>query len=255
MTSWGVASAKGERDVSKQSRVGAVAVVTGGGRGIGRAIVDRLLDEGMTVHSVDISHPDEKQAENGLHCHDCDITNLLSVEALFNGITSVDVLVNNAAAFSRSASISELTVEEWQSAMSVNVDGMFYVTRTALPFLRKGGCIVNMASTFAHVGMRGRLAYSTTKGAALAFTRSLALDVADLGIRVNSVSPGAIATERITELFRTENDAENRLVKLHPIGHMGRPEDIADAVWFLVSAQSNFMTGADLRIDGGFTAQ
>jgi NAD(P)-dependent dehydrogenase (short-subunit alcohol dehydrogenase family) len=99
------------------------------------------------------------------------------------------------------------------------------------------------------------VAYSTTKGAILAFTRSLALDTADLGIRVNSISPGGIATDRLVALFGSQQEAEDHLAPLHPIGHTGHPTDIADAVWFLASRRSAFMTGADLRVDGGYTAQ
>jgi NAD(P)-dependent dehydrogenase (short-subunit alcohol dehydrogenase family) len=139
--------------------------------------------------------------------------------------------------------------------MAVNVTGAFNVTRSALPLMRQGGRIVNLASTFAHVGSPGRVAYSTTKGAMLAFTRSLALDVAERGIRVNSVSPGGIATDRLVELFGSQQAAEDHLLPLHPIGRTGRPADIAQAVWFLASQKSTFMTGADLLIDGGYTAR
>lgn len=234
---------------------GEICIVTGGGRGIGRAIVEKFLACGAAVYSIDLAHPEAAAGEERLVCLDCDITDLKAVEAAVGRIGSVDVLVNNAAAVTRAVPITELSPEEWQRTMAVNITGTFNVSRSFLPLMRKGGRIINLASTFAHVGSPGRVAYSTTKGAILAFTRSLALDVAPLGIRVNSVSPGGIATDRLIELFGSEAAAEDYLLPLHPIGRTGRPADIADAVWFLASPHSSFMTGADLLVDGGYTAQ
>lgn len=238
---------------------GEVCVVTGGGRGIGLAIVEMFLAGGASVHSIDVTHPGANEDHRSLVRHDCDIANLGAIERLFDGIAGggagIDVLVNNAAAVTRAVPITELTPEEWHHTLSVNVTGAFNVTRSALPLMGSGGRIINLASTFAHVGSPGRVAYSTTKGAILAFTRSLALDVAPLGIRVNSVSPGGIATDRLIELFGSEQAAEALLAPLHPIGHTGKPANIADAVWFLASRRSTFMTGADLLVDGGYTAQ
>ena len=236
---------------------GQVCVVTGGGRGIGRAIVEMFAGEGAEVHSIDLGA--QAPFAGSVRPHACDITDLAAVEAFFDGLRAagknVDVLVNNAAAVTRAVPITELTPEEWSRTLTVNVTGAFNVTRSAIPLMRRGGRIVNLASTFAHVGSPGRVAYSTTKGAMLAFTRSLALDLAEAGIRVNSVSPGGIATDRLIELFGSEQAAEDYLAPLHPIGHTGKPSDIADAIWFLCSRRSTFVTGADFLIDGGYTAR
>jgi NAD(P)-dependent dehydrogenase (short-subunit alcohol dehydrogenase family) len=232
---------------------GRVAVVTGAARGIGQAIAARLLAGGMKVHALDLMIDAVEQ--DGLTRHRCDVGDLAGVEAVAKAIGRVDVLVNNAAAVTPAVPITELAPQDWHRAMTVNVTGLFNVTRSILPGMGQGGCIINLASTFGHVGSPGRVAYSTTKGAVLAFTRSLALDVAGRGIRVNSVSPGAVTTDRLVELFGSHEAAEAYLAPLHPIGRTGTPEDIANAVWFLASPQSSFMTGADLRVDGGYTAQ
>lgn len=234
---------------------GQTCVVTGGSRGIGQAIVNMFAAEGANVHSLDVAAPSIREPNSSVQHHYCDITDLTTVEAVFKVIGPVDVLVNNAATVTRAVPITELTPEEWSRTMTVNITGTFNVSRSALPKMGQGGRIINLASTFAHVGSPGRVAYSTTKGAILAFTRSLALDVACQGIRVNSISPGGIATDRLIELFGSEQAAKDYLVPLHPIGHTGSPANIADGVWFLASRRSSFMTGTDLRVEGGYTAQ
>ena len=232
-----------------------VAVVTGGARGIGRAIVARFLAEGLKVHALDIARDAGAFTDPSFVQHDCDVTDLASVERVALSVGEIDILVNNAAAVTPAMSLTELEVHHWNQAMAVNVTGLFHVTRAFLPGIRRGGAIINMASTFGHVGAQGRVAYATTKGAVLAFTRSLALDVASKEIRANSVSPGAVMTDRLTEQFGSPGAADAFLAPLHPVGRTGQPEDIAKAVWFLASEQATFITGADLLVDGGYTAQ
>lgn len=234
-----------------------VCVVTGGGRGIGRAIVQMFRNEGGIIYSVDLELP--PSGAGGVQQCRCDISNLLAVETVFETIRRnngrVDVLVNNAATVTRATPFAALQPDEWDKALSVNITGTFNVTRTALKLMSRGGRIINMASTFAHVGAPNRVAYSTTKGAIVAFSRSLALDLADQGIRVNSISPGAIATDRLIEQFGSERAAEDALVPLHPIGRLGQSAEIADAVWYLASTRAAFLTGSDIRVDGGYTAR
>lgn len=232
--------------------VGQTCVVTGGGRGIGRAISERFAAKGAVVHAVDLAFPDSL---SGIACHRCDITDREAVAAVLNVIgDEIDILVNNAAAVTPAAPLTALDPAEWDKAMEVNLTGTFNVTRGVLDRMRQGGRIVNLASTFAHVGAKGRVAYSTTKAGILGFTRSLALDLAEAGIRVNSVSPGAVATERLVALFGSQQAADERLADLHPIGRAAAPSEIAEAVLFLASDGASFVTGADLCVDGGYTA-
>lgn len=233
---------------------GAVCVVTGGSRGIGRAIVEMFAAEGAQAHSIDLTMQESVSAGQIIP-HVCDISDAAAVEKLFAEIPGVDVLVNNAAVVTPVKPFAELPVEEWHRAMNVNVNGTFNVTRAALSRMGAGGRIINISSTFAHVGSPGRVAYATTKGAILSFTRGLALDLAAVGIRVNSISPGGVITDRLVEQFGSKAAAEAFLAPLHPIGHTGTPQDIADAVWFLASGKSRFMTGADVLVDGGYTAR
>lgn len=231
---------------------GQTCVVTGGAGGIGRAVAAMFAARGAVVHSLDIA-PDGAEGATTYCCDVCDPAAVDAVLAEIDG--PIDVLVNNAAAVTRAVPITELTLEEWQTTLSVNLTGSFIVTRAVLPRMKSGGRIINLASTFAHVGSPGRAAYATTKAGILGFTRSLALDVAAQGIRVNSVSPGAVATERLIKLFGSANAAAEAMAPLHPMGRITTPEEIADAVWFLASSRSTFMTGSDLRVDGGYTAQ
>ncbi len=227
-------------------------LVTGGGRGIGRAICEALAAKGATVHTLDLAFPEPLP---GIACHPCDITDRHAVAmAVAAAGVRIDVLVNNAATVTPAMPLSELDPSQWDQAIGVNLSGTFNVTQAALSRMGQGGRIVNLASTFAHVGAAGRVAYATTKAGILGFTRSLALDLADDGIRVNSVSPGAVATERLVALFGSQAAADAELADLHPIGRAGAPREIAAAVLFLVSPGSSFMTGADLRVDGGYTA-
>jgi NAD(P)-dependent dehydrogenase (short-subunit alcohol dehydrogenase family) len=238
---------------------GKVCLVTGGARGIGKAVCAMFAAQGAQVHLVDLAAPPPGETPDACRAHACDVVDRAAVVALVEAVRAqsgrIDILVNNAAAVTRATLITDLDPREWDDAIAVNVTGVFNVTRAALPLMQRGGCIVNLASTFAHVGSPTRVAYSTTKGAILAFTRSLALDLAEAGIRVNSVSPGAIATERMILQFGTTEAASAHLAHLHPMGHLGLPQNIADAIGFLASSKASFMTGADMLVDGGYTAR
>ena len=233
---------------------GEVCLVTGGGRGIGRAICEALAGQGAEVHALDLAFPNDLAA---IHRHPCDITDREAVAGVIGALPGrIDVLVNNAAAVTPAMPLSDLEPAAWDTAISVSLTGTYTVTRAALALMGRGGRIINMASTFAHVGAKGRVAYSTTKAGILGFTRSLALDLAEAGIRVNSVSPGAVATERLVALFGSQAaaDAAASLSNPSETSRAAQPSEIASAVLFLCAPASSFVTGADLRVDGGYTA-
>jgi NAD(P)-dependent dehydrogenase (short-subunit alcohol dehydrogenase family) len=169
----------------------------------------------------------------------------------------IDALINNAAAQTRRGSVDNIEVADWQHALAVNLGGAFYMARAAIPAMRKAGrgVIVNVASQLGHVGICGAAAYTASKGGLISFTRTMALDHAKEGIRVVSLSPGAILTGRVTRLYGSREAAEAALVPMHPIGRLGRCEEIANAALFLCSDQAGFITGTDLLVDGGYTAQ
>jgi NAD(P)-dependent dehydrogenase (short-subunit alcohol dehydrogenase family) len=242
-----------------------ISIVTGGARGIGKAIVRRLHAAGAFVIVVDTALEllNDLKAELGHRVFTCvaDVSNEMELKtALAPVITSrgpVTILVNNAAAVTRRAKLIDLTLEEWQRTINVNLTGAFLVSKLVIPQMcsNGGGVILNIASQLGHVAVEGAAAYCTTKGAILQFTRSLALDHAEDNIRVVALSPGAIQTPRLTDIFGSPVAAEKTLGPLHPVGRLGTADEVADAALFLVSDKASFITGTDLIADGGYTAR
>ena len=246
-----------------------VAIVTGAGSGIGRAISNAFAREGARVFCLDI---DGDRA-------DATATNIVAdggIAASFAGDVSdgaaarravaaavdrfgaLHVLVNNAAVFPRKATIVELDQPEWERALAVNIGGAYHMSRHAIPQITAsgGGSIIHIASQMGRVAEPGDTAYCATKGALLTLAKGMALDHASDGIRVNTLSPGGIATESMAREFGDLATAERDWGRArHPLGRLGRPEEIAEAAIFLASDESSFMTGADLLVDGGYTAR
>ncbi len=252
---------------AKDQLAGKVAFVTAAGGGIAGAVARRFAAEGAAVTCLDIdddtvARTASQITEDGGRAtwRHCDVTDEAEVTdalaACVDEFGRLDIVLNAAAASEPEATVETMTLEVWNDVINVNLTGMFVVCKHAIPHLRAagGGSIINIASTFGHIAWPRRPAYMASKGAVRQLTRSIALDFAADNIRANSISPGAIETDRLLQRTPTMEQVRERMVPLHPIGRLGQPDDIAGAALYLASAQSSFVTGSDLLVDGGFTA-
>lgn len=249
-----------------------IAIVTGGSVGIGRACVQRLAQEGAKVGIVDILEAEgaalaEDLSELG---HDVafwrvDVTDEAAMKSAIDAAAArfggLDVLVNNAGIAGTAKPTDQVSEEEWDRVHAVNVKGVFFGTKHAIPHLRTagGGSIVNLSSIAGLVGVGGIAPYHASKGAVRLMTKNDAITYAPENIRVNSVHPGYIWTPMVENHLRGAGGdlaaAKAVADAAHPIGHMGEPDDIAWAVVFLASDEAKFVTGAELVVDGGYTAR
>ena len=243
-----------------------VALISGGARGMGAAEAKLFSQEGARVVIGDILEDEGRQTEveineSGGEClfirldvtQEADWVHAVSAAVLRFG--KLDILVNNAGAF-RTGGVEETSGQLWDQVMDVNAKSVFLGTKAAIPEMRKvgSGSIINISSTDGLVGLAGRAAYTASKGAVRIFTKATAIQHAKDGIRCNSVHPGAVDTPMTAEM---RTDPERLLLNINetPLGRIGQPEDIAYGVLFLASNESSFMTGSELVIDGGRTAQ
>ena len=190
----------------------------------------------------------------------CDVSREDHVEAAVKTIvarwTTIHVLVNGAACYDPNGSVMELTLADWNRVFAVNVGGAFLMSRAVLPAMiaAGGGSIIHIASQLGSVAAPGRAAYCASKGALIQLAKAMATDHAAQNIRVNTLSPGAIETERLVKRFGDMETARRIAGPKHLLQRLGRPEEIAQAAVFLASDASSFMTGADLLVDGGYNA-
>src|SRR5262245_21482265 len=240
-----------------------VAVITGAGKGIGRAIALAFAQAGVAVACVDLDAKARSQrANNGQTGFSvrCDVSNEADVEtaakAVFGKFPSVHIPVNGAASYDPNGTVLDLTLSDWNRVFAVNVVGAFLMSRAILPAMitAGGGNIIHIASQLGSVAAERRVAYCATKGALIQLTKAMAVDHASQNIRVNTLSPGAVETERLIRRFGDIETARRTAGPKHLLQRLGQPEEIARAAVFLASDASSFMTGADLLVDGGYNA-
>lgn len=240
-------------------------VISGGGSGIGRAIAILFAKQGGTVHILELdennakSTVNEARAANGkMEFHLCDVTRQKDIAGVFSSIGEIDILVNNAgiAHVGRADNTSE---NDFDRIMNVNVKGVYNCIHSVLPaMMKKGkGVILNMASVAALVGLNDRFAYTTSKGAILAMTLSVAKDYLKSNIRCNSISPARVHTPFVDGFIAKnypgkEKEMFEKLSMSQPIGRMAVPEEIATLALYLCSDEASFITGCDYPIDGGY---
>ena len=249
---------------------GKIALVTGGARGIGRAIVEKLAAEGAVVTAIDVDEAAGRDAARDLSAGgrpiefaradvtvEADVAR--TVDALVDRRGTIDVLVNNAGinAYFDATRMSEA---EWDGVFAVDLKGAWLCAKHALgPMTRAGrGSIVNIASIHATMTMAGMFPYAAAKSGIVGLTRSLALDYAPLGIRVNAVLPGWTRTRLVEEWFARQPDpveAERRVLAVHPLRRIAAPAEVANLVAFVASDEASAITGATLAVDCGLGAQ
>ncbi|HUL01762.1 MAG TPA: glucose 1-dehydrogenase [Gemmatimonadales bacterium] len=251
---------------------GKVAIVTGGAMGIGEACAAMLAAEGAAVALTDVNRPAGEEAARRIGERGAQVVFLahdVSWEEDWQRVVAdvvrrfgrLDILVNNAG-LGIMGDVEHATLETWRRLMAVNLDGVFLGTKAAIPAMRRsgGGSIINISSIEGIIGDPDLAAYNSSKGGVRLLTKSAALYCARerTGIRVNSVHPGYIRTPMVETAVKASPDPAamwKRLDSLHPVGHIGKPDDIAYGVVYLASDEAAFVTGTELVIDGGYTAQ
>jgi 3-oxoacyl-[acyl-carrier protein] reductase len=228
-------------------------LITGGTRGIGAATVRKFAEYGDRVFFLYEKSRELAETifqETGAQGFQCDVSDEAQVKEVFSQIGPVDVLVNNAGIVDYGP-INWVSAETFRRIMDVNVTGMFLCCQAALSGMlqKQQGAIVNLSSMWGRVGSSCEVAYSASKGAVIAMTKALAKELGPSGIRVNAVAPGVILTDMV------ENVSQETLEELRqetPLEKLGRPEDVANAIFYLASPQASFVTGTVLDVSGGF---
>jgi NAD(P)-dependent dehydrogenase (short-subunit alcohol dehydrogenase family) len=237
-------------------------IISGGNSGIGLETVKLLLEEGASVFVLDLANdinPDLKNNQK-VHYQKCDISNHTEVKDAFKAAIStlgkLDIAVNNAGILGPRIRLEDYPDEDFDQVIKVNVNGVFYSMQAAITHFKEvgGGVIVNTASVAGKVGMARHIAYSASKHAVMGMTKSAAVEVAKYKIRVNAVCPGFTNTAML-ESTDSEPEFKEMLRYATPMRRFGEPSEIANAILFLASSESSFMTGQGVVLDGGLSAQ
>jgi 2-keto-3-deoxy-L-fuconate dehydrogenase len=243
---------------------GKKAIVTGGGSGIGQAVAEALAANGASVFIFEFNTAAGEsvvesitKAGGAAECIQCDVADGQSVSAAFDQIGRLDILVNNAG-IAHVGNVETTTEEDFDRVYQVNVKGVFNCLKAGVPLMKeKGGAILNLASIASVIGLTDRLAYSMSKGAVYTMTLSVAKDFISHNIRCNCVGPARVHTPFVDGFIAKnypgkEAEMFDALSKTQPIGRMGKPEEIANLILYLVSDEASFITGSFYPIDGGF---
>lgn len=241
-------------------------VITGGASGIGLAITEKFALEGHEVYFLDYNKENGEKTAKALESQNLkvsfihvDISNFEQVKKTFATLPdTIDILINNAG-ISHIGNLESTQEADFDAVYQVNVKGVFSCSQAAIPKLKAngGGCILNMCSVAATMGLADRFAYSMTKGAVLSITLSIAKDYVHENIRCNCISPGRVHTPFVDGFLAKnypgqEKEMFDKLAATQPIGRMGKPEEIAALVYYLASDDASFITGSNFPIDGGF---
>ncbi len=236
-----------------------VAIITGGGRGIGRATAELFAREGAQVYVTDVKAPEPPYEDPAIHFSIMDVASEQGWSDLVDGIVArhgaIDILVNNAGIGGSQLPLADENIADWDRVIAVNQTGVFLGMRAVLPGMRakRAGSIINFSSIWGIAAVPGAAAYHATKAAVRHLSKHAAVTYAADNVRVNSVHPGIIATPMVLEDQAEETSAG--VVAATPLGRMGQPIELANGVLFLASDESSFVTGTELVIDGGYLAQ
>lgn len=236
------------------------AIVTGGGSGIGLAIAEKFCKEGVQTVIIgrNMQRLEDAAAQLGKNAHiiSCDLNDLSKIPALVDQVVKqfgqIDVLVNNAGVNMKKPLV-DVTDEEFQQVVHTNVNAVFSLSREVAKQMlkQKSGSIILISSMAAQYGLPKVIAYSASKTAIDGMTRAMAVELSPFGIRVNAIAPGFITTDMTDKAFNSDPERKEKAIGRTPMGYMGKPQDVADAAWFLASDAAKYITGVVLPVDGG----
>jgi NAD(P)-dependent dehydrogenase (short-subunit alcohol dehydrogenase family) len=237
-----------------------IAIVTGGGSGIGFAISEKFVQNGIETIIVGRDENKLKQAEDKLgklcHAMTCDVSNLPSIPGFISNVINqfgqIDVLVNNAG-INMKKEFQDVTDEDFQKVITTNLTAVFAISREVVKQMlkQKSGAIINISSMAAQYGLPKVIAYSASKTAIDGMTRAMAVELSPKGIRVNAIAPGFIITDMTDKALNSDPERKAKVFGRTPMGYMGQPSDIGDAALFLAGDSAKYITGVVLPVDGG----